>query len=244
MTDVASYDGDERPLAGEYVLGVLDADERARAQARIASEPAFARAVAWWENRLAPLAARVAPVEPPATIWPRIAHLIGATETPRRSAWNSVGLWRGAALGAFALAAASLVALIVTPRPAPTPAIAPAKPAAATEVAVISDPATQRPALVATLDRAADKLILTPVSIKLPTARDAELWIIPQGQKPISLGVIPSKTQTRVALPAGLRGAAAYTATLAVSDEPLGGSPTGAPTGQIRAAGKFQQQTG
>ena len=25
MTDIASYDGDERPLAGEYVLGVLDA---------------------------------------------------------------------------------------------------------------------------------------------------------------------------------------------------------------------------
>ena len=44
-----------------------------------------------------------------------------------------------------------------------------------------------------------------------------------------------------IALPAGLRGPAAYTATLAVSDEPLGGSPTGAPTGQIRAAGKFQR---
>lgn len=242
MTDIASYDGDERPLAGEYVLGVLDADERAQAQARIAAEPAFARAVAWWENRLAHLAARVAPVEPPATVWPRIANLIGAAETPKRSAWNSLGLWRGASLGAFALAAASVVALIVTPRPAPTPT--PTLAPAATEVAVINNPATQRPALVATLDRAADKLILTPVSIALPNKRDAELWIIPEGRKPISLGVIPRDAQTRVALPAGLRGPSAYTATLAVSDEPLGGSPTGAPTGQIRAAGKFQRMAG
>ena len=82
MTDIASYDGDERPLAGEYVLGVLDADERAQAQARIAAVPAFARAVAWWVIRLAHLAARVAPVEPPGTVWPRIANLVGATETP------------------------------------------------------------------------------------------------------------------------------------------------------------------
>jgi anti-sigma-K factor RskA len=244
MTDaLPPFDGEDRPLAGEYALGVLDADERAEAQRRIATEPAFARAVDWWEGRLSHLAERVAPVEPPAAVWPRIANLVGAAGS-NPSAWNNVRLWQGASAGALALAAASVVALIIAPRPPPPPVVAPATPVpAAAEVVVINDPTTKRPALVATLDHATDKLILTPVSMKMPAQRDAELWIIPDGQKPISLGVIPQDASARIAVPAGLRGAATYTATLAITDEPLGGSPSGAPTGSVRAAGKFVAQT-
>jgi len=243
MTDaLPPHDGEDRPLAGEYVLGVLDADERAEAQRRIAAEPAFARAVEWWEGRLAHLAERIPPVEPPATVWPRIANLVGAAASQKPSAWNNVRLWQGASAGALALAAASVVALVVTPRPAPPPVVAAKPPPAAAEVALIADPTTKQPALVATLDHAAGKLILTPVSMKMPARRDAELWIIPEGQKPISLGVIPQDAPARIAVPAGLSGAGHYTATLAVTDEPLGGSPSGAPTGSVRAAGKFQQQ--
>ncbi len=243
MTDVTAPEGEERPFAGEYALGVLDADERAEAQRRIATEPAFARAVEWWEGRLAHLAERIAPVEPPAAVWPRIASLIGAAG-PKPSAWNNIGLWRGASAGALAVAMMSVAALVLIPRPAPAPAVSPAKPAPPpAEVAVINDPTTKQPALVATLDHAADRLILTPVAMKMPSKRDAELWIIPEGQKPISLGVIPQDAPARIAVPAGLRGAATYTATLAVTDEPIGGSPTGGPTGQVRAAGKFVAQS-
>jgi len=129
---------------------------------------------------------------------------------------------------------------VLAPRQAPPPVTAPAAPqVAAAEVVVINDPTTSKPALVATLDHATDKLILTPVSMKMPARRDAELWIIPEGQAPISLGVIPQDAPARIAVPAGLKGGGTYTATLAVTDEPLGGSPSGAPTGSIRAAGKF-----
>jgi anti-sigma-K factor RskA len=243
MTDALPPEGEDRPFAGEYALGVLDAAERAEAQRRIASEPAFARAVAWWEGRLAHLAERIAPVEPPSAVWPRIANLVGAAGS-KPSAWNNVRLWQGASAGALALAAASVIALVVAPRPAPPPTIAPATPAPApAEVVVINDPTTKRPALVATLDHAADKLILTPVSMKMPAGRDAELWIIPAGQKAISLGVIPQHAPARIAVPTGLRGAATYTATLAITDEPRGGSPTGVATGQVRAVGKFVAQT-
>ena len=234
MTDALPPEGEDRPLAGEYALGVLDADERAEAQRRIAAEPAFARAVEWWEGRLAHLAERIPPVEPPASIWPRIANLIGAA-TRKPSAWNNVRLWQGASAGALALAAASIVALVVTPRPASPPAVA--------EVALIADPATKQPALVATLDHAAGKLILTPVSMKMPAGREAELWIIPEGQKAISLGIVPSDAPKAIALPAGLTGAGTYTALLAITDEPPGGAPTGVATGQVRAAGKFVAQT-
>lgn len=238
MTDASPpiFD-EERPLAGEYVLGVLDADERAQAKARIAAEPAFARAVQWWETHLTPLAADVRSVEPSAGLWPRIANLIGDVSKP--TLWNNTRVWRGVSAGALALAAASVAVLVLTPRQAPPPIVAPAAPPAAAEVAVISDPTTSKPALVATLDHATDKLILTPVAMKMPAQRDAELWIIPEGHKPISLGVIPQDKPARIAVPAGLKGLGTYTATLAVTDEPLGGSPSGDPTGSVRAAGKF-----
>jgi len=227
---------EERPLAGEYVLGVLDADERAEARRRIAAEPAFARAVQWWESHLTPLAADIKAVEPSAGLWPRIASLVGERAKP--PLWNNVSVWRGVSVGALALAAASVATLVLTPRTTPTPAIAPAAPAAA-EVALINDPASNKPALVATLDHATDKLILTPVAMEMPEGREPELWIIPEGQKAISLGMIPKNTPIQIALPAGLRGDGTYTATLAITDEPPGGAPTGVATGSVRAIGKF-----
>jgi anti-sigma-K factor RskA len=235
MTDIVPpMSDDERPLAGEYALGVLDADERALVQARIAAEPAFARAVEWWETHLTPLIADIRPVEPSVGLWPRISNLIGDVSKP--TLWNNTRVWRGVSAGALALAAASLAVLMLSPRPAPAPVVAPAAPA---EIALINDPTSKQPALIATLDHAADKLILTPVAMTMPTGREPELWIIPEGQKAISLGVIPTNAPIRIALPAGLRGAATYTATLAVTDEPHGGAPTGVATGSVRAIGKF-----
>lgn len=227
---------EDRPLAGEFVLGVLDADERAEAQRRMAAEPAFARAVQWWETHLTPLAADIRAVEPSAGLWPRIANLVGERAKP--PVWNNVSVWRGVSVGALALAAASVAALVLTPRPALPPVVAPAAPAPA-EVAVINDPVSKQPALIATLDHATDKLILTPVAMKMPSGREPELWIIPEGQKAISLGVIPQNAPAQIVLPAGLRGGGTYTATLAVTDEPPGGAPTGVATGSVRAIGKF-----
>jgi len=234
MTDISTPE-DERPLAGEYVLGVLDATERAQAQARIAAEPSFARAVQWWENHLTPLATDIKGVEPSAGLWPRIANLIGEATKP--SLWNNTRVWRGVSVGAIALAAASVAALVMTPSAPPVPAVAPTP--AAAEVALINDPASNKPALVATLDHATDKLILTPLAMEMPEGREPELWIIPEGQKAISLGMIPKNAPIQIALPAGLRGGGTYTATLAITDEPPGGAPTGVATGSVRAIGKF-----
>jgi anti-sigma-K factor RskA len=63
---------DKEVLAAEYVLGTLDAAERAQAQQLIASDPAFAAVVGDWERRLGELNVLVAPVEPPPAILERI----------------------------------------------------------------------------------------------------------------------------------------------------------------------------
>ena len=240
MTDVeAPLSDEERPFAGEYVLGVLDSAERAEAERRIIAEPAFARAVNWWETHLVPLSAEVASVQPSTGLWPRISNLISPPARP--SAMSNVRLWQGLSAGAVAVAAAALV-FVALPRPVLPPVVTPAPVVVqAAQVAVIGDPTTKQARFVATLDHATDELVITPVNLTMPTGRDAELWIIPEGAAPISLGVVPQNAPKRIAVPAGLKAAGTYTATLAVTDEPLGGSPTGAPTGSIRAAGKFSR---
>src|ERR1700678_1799708 len=84
-------------LAVEYVLGVVDAGQRRAVQARIASDPAFARLVAEWEQRLDSLHGGIAPVEVPAHVWQRIRSRLGWAPPPVRAGlWQSVGLWRTA----------------------------------------------------------------------------------------------------------------------------------------------------
>ena len=63
--------------------------------------------------------------------------------------------------------------------------------------------------------------------------RDYELWVLPKGGKPVSLGVLPSKGLFQRALSPAQEQALASSTQVAVSIEPAGGSPTGQPTGAI-----------
>jgi anti-sigma-K factor RskA len=74
---------DDRDVrAAEYVLGTLDPDERAEAQALIDSDPEFVALVHKWERRLGELNVLVAPVDPPAETWDRIKARVAGSVTP------------------------------------------------------------------------------------------------------------------------------------------------------------------
>ncbi|TFW19889.1 anti-sigma factor [Duganella callida] len=70
----------ERPellerLAGAYVLGTMAARARPRFARLLAESPNAQRAVAQWNNELAPLYETVPPMQPPAAVWQAIdAH--------------------------------------------------------------------------------------------------------------------------------------------------------------------------
>lgn len=129
--------GDETTLrAGEYVLGLLDADGRAQIERAAAQDPALAAEIAAWEARLAPLAA-TPPEAPSAALWPRIAASIEALEATRglapapaaQAAAQVHHLWRGISVLALA-AAAGFAALWLGGRaPAPDANIAAQLPA-------------------------------------------------------------------------------------------------------------------
>lgn len=217
--------------AAEYALGVQDADQRRRTQRRIAADPGFARRVATWEDRLAGLYGEIAPLEPGAHVWPRIRRRLGwaAVTGERRGVWQSVGFWRAAA--AAALVAATLLAVLTTVRQAPPPVPV----AQAVTILSLEDGS---PAYLATLDATTGAVQLVPVP-REPDAqgRVPELWLIPEGQAPRSLGLVSTQQARRVVVPADLRPALAAGSALAVSLEPPGGAPQGTPTGPIVAQG-------
>ena len=64
-----------------------------------------------------------------------------------------------------------------------------------------------------------------------------ELWLIPSHGVPRSIGVIPVVERTAMALSPQIFAALAAGTTLAISDEPAGGSPTGQPTWLVLATG-------
>ena len=229
-----------RVAAAEYVLGVLPAAERRALEERMAREPALAREVAIWEERLGGLADRIGPVTPPAQAWRRIEAALSAPATapmaPRStSLWENLAFWRGFGIGAAGLAAASIAAfayLAIMP-PAQQPQEARHSPLLAT----LSGTKTKQPNFVAAI--AADgSLTIVPAALLTADKRSMELWLIPQGGTPQSLGLISPGQPVRINIPKELMGKTSG-ATLAVSLEPPGGSPTGQPTGEVIAAGNL-----
>jgi anti-sigma-K factor RskA len=230
MSDSGARDEEDRgpPSAAEYVLGVLSAHERRAVEQRIAREPALAREVAFWEERLGGLAEGIAPVRPPATAWPRIEAALGSGTSRQADIWQSLAFWRGLALGASALAAACLGGLIY-----------------------LAQAPTLRPPLVAKLDETSGKsgffaavnpadgsLTIVPAALLTGQEQHAlELWVIPSGGKPHSLGLIDPGRPVKVIVPPELRPHVTADSVLAISVEPPGGSPTGQPTGPVIANG-------
>jgi anti-sigma-K factor RskA len=218
-------------LAAEYVLGVLGATERRLAQQRMARDQGFAEEVAFWEERLGGLADAVEPVAPSAQAWRRIARALRMRDStaPRESLWQSVAFWRSFALGSAALAAASIGALTFI-EIAPLPR--------APMMATLGSAGGQ-PSFVAAVNAGGTSLVVVPASLVTPDQRALELWLIPAGEEPHSLGLIEPGQPVRIEVPRELVARLTEDAALAVSIEPPGGSPTGRPTGPVVASGKL-----
>jgi anti-sigma-K factor RskA len=235
MSDDHTTDpGDGDVLAAEYVLGVLAPAKRREIEQRIAREPALAAEVAFWEERLVGLADAAPPVTPPPDGWSRIEAAIAAeTAAPAQpsSVWQSLAFWRGLAAASASLAAASIAALAYI-------AVAPAPPRAPL-TATLGSSAGQ-PSFVAAVTATGNTLVIVPAALLANDQRSYELWLIPNGEtRPRSLGLVQPGQPIRLDIPSGLAGRITQDATLAVSLEPPGGSPTGQPTGPVIAAGKL-----
>lgn len=213
-------DDDLEGLAGEYVLGTLDASERAEVEARLHREPALAAAVAEWAERLQPLADLAGETEPPAIVWPKIeAHIRDGLGDRVVRLQRSVRRWRFAT--AATLFAASILAVVIIGERQVIP------PVGASYVAILGGEGG-KPAFVASVDTEARTIRLRRVGEAPPPDHSFELWQVPASGPTVSLGtadVISDLKALNVSLKPG--------ELLAISVEPKGGSPTGQATGPV-----------
>jgi anti-sigma-K factor RskA len=227
-------------LAAEHALRLLAGEELMEAHRLEADDPVFRAEVEAWNVRLAPLLNEIAPVEPGPGAWERIER---ALAEPQQSAdvitlRRKVRQWQ--ALSGLAAAVATVLALVTVPPLLTPPAAPPANPQSAPVlIASLGDP--DAPGAVAvTFVPAQAELLVTVSAIQREVGRDHQLWIIPAGGSPISLGLAPADQSTKRRVPQALARQFRAGAIIALSLEPTGGSPTGQPTGPVVASGPLQ----
>ena len=214
MTDTSTDTGpltpreEDEALAAEYVLGVLDLPDRMAAEARLKRDDAFATLVSAWEVRLDGLNDAFDEVAAP-DLMPEIeARLFPVAAKAKRG-------WFGWLAGA-ATAAALVLAVVVSLPDATQPSV------------VVAELGSQTDGLIYEARYDGSQLLVSRLAGTRPAgAQDHELWIIAPGSAPVSLGIL-GDTPLTIDTP---RPPAGWV--LAVSVEPTGGSPTGAPTGPV-----------
>ncbi|GGP89503.1 anti-sigma factor [Shewanella ulleungensis] len=233
-------------LAAEYVLGTLRGQARRRFQTLMMQFPSLRESTWLWEQHLHGMNERLAPIEPDQAVWQHISQRLGFTlanadtrvatdktntvheqssESLKQPQSNVVSLssfktrlWQGAA--SFATAAAIILAVVLVKQQSIDIPVA-------QQVAVVQGAESQALWLIEVTDNSIE---VRSTSNFTPLAnKDYELWMIAKGiENPISLGLLPKSGQ--LSLPKDSQFDAVDIVALAVSLEPLNGSPNGLPT--------------
>jgi anti-sigma-K factor RskA len=230
MHGMSAPDPDMQDLAGEYVLGTLDAAGRREVERRLPHDHALREAVAQWEARLAPLTRLVEPVTPSPGLWPRIARSLpgGGRPAPGAGWWHSLRLWRGLAatgLGATAILAGVLVTRLQDAPPPPQ------------YVVVLVAPQDKAPGWVIQAGTNRQIRLIPLGTMPVPAGKALQFWTKGEGWSgPVSLGLVQPGQSLEVAIDRlpPLQPDQLFELTL----EPPTGSPTGRPTGPIQAIGR------
>jgi anti-sigma-K factor RskA len=236
MTEDEDIDG----LAAEYVLGSLDASERTAVDMRRRGDRALAAAISAWERRLGPLSWRAPEVQPPSHLLDGILQRIA---TPRSAEVvllrRHAKRWRGIAAATTAIAACLGLAVgwfLYERIVEPTSLVAELYRAAGTSTA----DEIMHPAFVVSVALNPCAITARPVTAQPRPGRNYQLWIMREGvPAPESLGVLSGPEPLTAPCPEPIAPTTLLNATLAVSQEPDGGSTTGTPTGQFAFLGKL-----
>jgi len=209
-------------LAGEYVLGLLRGPARRRFERLAMGSRTLSAEVTAWEGRFAQWALRLKPIEPPGYVEWRLMGRVRAESRPRGERLRNT-FWRSWAVAATVV----LAVIIVTEKSTP-----PAQQKAA-EFALMAD-AKGNPLWLISVHPEANRVDMKAVTPNpVPAGKSYELWMIPDGGKPVPMGLMNETGQASETISADLVKRLAGAKALAISLEPQGGSPTGQPTGPV-----------
>jgi anti-sigma-K factor RskA len=203
-------------LAAEYVLGTLRGPARRRFEKWRARIPLVDERCRFWEEHLMQLAKGLRPIRPPDHVWQAIRVRLNLSRgTPRRRPGRML------AIAASVLLVAGLSALLYWRTTGP---------GKLSEVATIATP-TGTQLWEVDVYRATGRVVMHTAQVPPHAAdRDFELWALPAGGKPVSLGVMPYSGDAQLTLTPAQLQALTNSANVAITVEQMGGSPNGQPT--------------
>jgi len=216
-------------LCGEYVVGTLRGRARRRFERALRDEPLVAQRLGYWQSVFAVRYAERVAVTPDARTWGRLERTLNLARY-RQPWYRRIALWQG-------WAAAATAALVLTV------AVQVSRPTDTIQLATVAQLAAKGDAASVTALLSKDGRTLELKSARAVVAgpqQSYELWLLPaEGTAPVSLAVL-GRLDARFDVPAAQVGRLRQGAKLAVSVEPAGGSPTGAPTGPVILVGEIR----
>ncbi len=240
-------------LAASHAVGTMRGGARRRFEA-LAREHAPVRAAALaWQGRLASMTELQSPMQPDPAVWVRIQNVLDGEKeqralaaqrtaipksapspSPRAGWFANLALWRGASVaGALATLLAVVVGFDLKHQLDVAPAVQ--------YVAVLANDKAA-PSVLVTFDPKNKQLVLQRLGdFKEGADKSLQLWALPPGGKPRSLGVMSDAPALK--LTAAESQVQAIPA-LAISLEPKGGVPSdGGPTGPVLFSGPLIEKT-
>lgn len=244
-------------VAGAYALGTLRGPARAWVERHLRRDAVLCAEITAWNDQLSRWVERLAPAAPREEVWQALERrIVGplalsapasvvdpdaptvaapartATDAaadrvviplPARVPRDMLAFWRRTASIAIAATVALAIGLGLLLLPAPAP----------THTAVFAD-AQGRPIWIVDARLPEGVLAIRALpNAAPPPGKSYQLWMLPAGGAPVSLGLLPERGAVDVPLGGDLPTRLLTAAGIAVSLEPAGGSPTGQPTGPV-----------
>jgi len=210
-------------LVAEYALGLLDHDETNAFEQRLQHEPELRSSFVNWSEHFASLYEQVEEVAPPSSLKAKIHDRLfnqiktDSIEAKPKSSW----FWPVNLVSSLVLA--GLIGFIFYQS---QQTLFQADYTASLET---EDQSLQ---VIARYDQTQNLLQVLSTKAVPVAGRSRELWLIAGDNPPVSLGILSVINKQNIALSKDLS-SVIVGSTLAISDEPAGGSPTGSPTGAV-----------
>lgn len=209
----------QHALAARFVIGSMRGRARKRFILLQMQFPRLRDEVIFWEQHLNELTQQIPTQPAPQSAWNSIQQRLGwastaATPSSKTSWWA----WLSSITAALLLVVLVQQTLLTEPPPSTD------------RIAVIQNESARTLWLIEQRDQ--QLYVSATANVDQLTNEDYQLWMLPvNGAAPISLGLLPQQGQRTLSVPANLD--LSQVAALAVSREPLGGSPEAVPTGPV-----------